>query len=126
MNTDENRMFGMTLEEFNSLGKAMGQPPLTEGALTAMVASGLIHTSPETRRAMEQQKRFDSLSQKQQSRVRAYMREGESFNEAYEAALRTDPVKQVAQVNVRLANLNLPTPNAPRGRKLTRRQRRAK
>jgi hypothetical protein len=124
MNTDENRMFGLTLEEINSLGKALGQPPLTEGALAAMVASGLIHTSPETRRAMEQQKRFDSLSQKQQSRVRAYMREGESFNEAYEAALRTDPVKQVAQVNVRLANLNLPTPNAPRGRKLTRRQRR--
>jgi hypothetical protein len=126
VNVNESRMFGLTLEEINSLGKALGQPPLTEGALAAMVASGLIHTSSETRRAMEQQKRFDSLSQKQQSRVRAYMREGESFNEAYEAALRTDSVKQVAQVNVRLANLNLPTPNAPRGRKLTRRQRRAK
>jgi hypothetical protein len=126
MDTDENRMFGMTLEQVNALGKALGQPPLTEGALAAMVASGLIHTSPETRRAMEQQKRFDSLSQKQQSRVRAYMREGERFDEAYEAALRTDPVKQVAQVNIRLANLNLPTPKAPRGRKLTRRQRRAK
>jgi hypothetical protein len=126
MNADSARMFGMTLEETNAALKALGHPPLTGGALAAMVASRLIHVSPETHRAMEQQKRFDSLSQKQQSRVRAYMREGESFNEAYEAALRTDPVKQVAQVNVRLANLNLPTPNAPRGRKLTRRQRRGK
>jgi ribulose kinase len=124
MNADSARMFGMTLEETNAALKALGHPPLTGGALAAMVASGLIHTSPETRRAMEQQRQMACLTQKQQTRVHSYMREGLTFEQAYDAALRTDPVKQASQAPVRLASINLPAPNAPRGRKLTRRQRR--
>ena len=122
MNADESRMFGMTLERANAMLKAMGQPPLTEGMLTAMVASGVMHVSDETRRAQEQQQRFMVLSERQKSRVRAYMHEGLSFDQAYNAALRTDPVHVAAPV--RLASINLPTPNVPRGRRLTRRQRR--
>ena len=124
MNVDDSRLFAMTLEEVGASLKANGLPPLTPGALTAMVATGLIHVSPETRRAQEQRQRFDGLSQKQQNRVHAYMREGLSFEQAYDAALRTDPVAAKEANEARLANINLPTPNPSKGRRLTRRQRR--
>jgi hypothetical protein len=123
MNVDDSRLFSMTLEQTNAALKAQGHPPLTEGALAAMVASGVIYVSPETRRAQEQQQRMAHLTQKQQARVHAYMREGLSFEQAYDAVLRTDPVKHVAEAEFRLANINLPTPRPWKDRRLTRRQR---
>lgn len=63
------------------------------------------------------------LTPKQQARLYSYMREGGLiFQDAYDAVLRTDPLNEV--IGVRLVSINLPPVRPPRGKKLTRRQRR--
>ena len=121
MNGTENRMFGLTIDEINAMLQTMGQPQLTPGALAGLVASGLIHVSPETQRVQKQQQQIRDLNQKQQTRLRAYIDQGLDFDSAYTAVQRTDPV---VQADIKLATLNLPPIQPPRGRRLTRRQRR--
>jgi hypothetical protein len=62
-----------------------------------------------------------ALDPKQRARLQSYMRDGGlSFDEAYEAALLTDPpIRYAVRLVVEPIHVN-----APRGRKLTRRQRR--
>lgn len=123
------RYGSVSMDEINRMLIAEGKPPLIVEELRA--AFGTDASAGQVAATLRLAERMQALTLEDQQRVRQRTLTGVTWEKAIQAAeqdweheaLRPWSSHHGPADPVRLANINLPTPNKPKGRRLTRRQR---